>query len=125
MATPINPAGYQFIRDAVQAAWTHIELRNSANAAVLCLPLTDPRVTWTHQAGAQELELTVVITSDDADIQSIGLPINFAASALYAQASGGSVMDGPRIFDEFIMAGADPAKPDELTVRHRIQIPQV
>lgn len=120
----ITSHGYQDFRNYVQANWTYIELRRTNGTPVLRLPVSDPRVSWNHAPGAQELELVAIITAIDADIQAIGLPIVFGESAVFTQTEGGNARSVVT-FPDFNMAQADPAEPDKLTVRHRIQIPQI
>lgn len=113
----INANGYQSIRDFIQANWKHIELRDDVGTAVLRISTSDSRVTWTHSAGSQTLELTIVVKGADAGIT---LPQTFASSAIYDVASGGSPYS-EEPFSSFTMEGTG----DELTVKHQIQVPKV
>lgn len=113
----INTAGYQSIRDAIQASWKYIELRDGGGAAILRIGIGDARVTWTHVANAQTLELTVVIKGSDAGMV---LPKTFASSALYSVSTAGSAYS-VESFTPFTMEGTL----DELTIKHQIQVPLI
>jgi len=113
----INQDGYQSIRDFVQANWTYIELRDDTNTAILRLDPTDSRVSFTHVAGSQTLELQIVVSGSDTEVT---LPQTFASSAIYDVASGGTAYS-EESFTAFTMEGTS----DQLTVKHQIQVPQV
>lgn len=113
----ITSAGYQDIRDHVEATWTYHELRDGSAAAIVRLALSDSRVTWTHAANAQTLELTTIITGSDVDIT---LPQTFAASALYKVATSGSALS-EESFTQFTIEATN----DQLTIKHRVEIPRV
>lgn len=112
-------AGYQDIRDYIQATWQYIEVRDTAGVAVVRLPVSDARVDWIHAAGAQTLLLRVVLTGSDADIAE---PITLRSSAIYKVAAGGSAFGV-----ETLVEGDAPinAPPDTVTITHSIQVPQV
>jgi hypothetical protein len=112
----INTAGYQSIKDYIQANWKYIELRNGATPIVRLSP-SDSRVTWTHQAGSQTLKLQIIVKGSDTDIP---VPQTFTASAIYSVATGGSAYS-VESFTPFTME----TDQDELTVVHNIQVPQV
>lgn len=113
----INASGYQSIRDYIQANWKYIELRDGIGTAILRADTSDNRVSWTHTAGSQTLELTIVVKGADAGIT---LPQTFASSAIYDVASGGNPFS-VEAFTSFTMEGTG----DELTVKHQIQVPKV
>jgi hypothetical protein len=113
----INTAGYQSIRDYIQANWKYIELRDDLGAAILRLSPSDSRVTWTHLAGDQTLKLQIVVKGSDSDIP---LPQTFSSSAIYSVVTGGSAFS-VESFTSFTME----TDQDELTVIHSIQVPQV
>lgn len=113
----INASGYQSIRDFIQSKWKFIELRDNTSQPILRLDTSDNRVSWTHTAGSQTLELTIVVKGGDVGIT---LPQTFASSAIYDVASGGSPYS-VESFTPFTMEGAG----DELTVKHQIQVPKV
>ena len=113
----ITSSGYQSIRDFVESNWKYIELRSDANTPILRLGVGDPRVSWIHNEGAQTLELQIVVKGSDPEIN---LPMTFASSAIYSQASGGSA-HSVETFSPFTME----ATGDELTVIHQLEIPEV
>jgi hypothetical protein len=113
----ITEAGYQTLRDFIVANWTYVELRDAGSDPVLRLGTDDPRVSWTHQEGAQVLELTVVLRGSDADV-SLGTA--FTGSAIFSVAAGGSALSDES-FTPFTIA--DTA--DQLTIRHRFEVPKV
>lgn len=116
----VNAAGYQDIRDRIEANWQYIELLNAAGTAVVRLPVSDPRVTWVHTPGAQTLQLQVVVQGSDADIP---VPVTLRSSALYKAASGGSPMHGPRAFTEGDFTFSADA--DRCTITHSLSVPQI
>lgn len=115
----INANGYQDIRDRIEANWTYVELRDGSSAAIVRLPVSDSRVTWTHTPGAQTLELTTVIKGDDTDIAAL-LPKTFASAALFKVAEAGDAMVA-ETFTSFTMSTAA----DQLTVIMKVEVPQV
>lgn len=115
----VQNAGYQDIRDYIQDNWKYIELRNESQNPVLRIGIGDPRVTWTHTAGAQTLEMTCVIRGNDPDVVSL-LPQTFAGAALFKVASGGSAMSAEE-FTNFTMSSAS----DQLTIIYQLEVPQV
>jgi len=117
MAEILN-AGYQTIRDFVEANWTHVELRDDVGATIVRLEIaTDARCSWIHSPGDQTLKLQVVITGSDADIT---LPQTFGGAAMYNVASGGDTLAE----DTFTEATLEAAE-DQLKVVIDIEIPQV
>jgi len=115
----ISANGYQDIRDRIQAGWQYIELRDEAGVPIVRLPESDPRVTWTHEPGAQTLELTVVVKGDDADIAPL-LPKTFGSAALYTVPTDGDPM-AVESFTQFTMS----TEADQLTVIFKVEVPQV
>lgn len=115
----VQNAGYQDIRDYIQANWKYIELRDEEQDPVLRIGIEDPRVTWTHTTGAQTLEMTCVIKGSDSDVASL-LPQTFAGAALFKVASGGSAMSA-EVFTNFTMSSAS----DQLTIVYQLEVPEV
>lgn len=115
----VQNAGYQDIRDYIQANWKYIELRDEEQDPVLRIGIEDPRVTWTHTTGAQTLEMTCVIKGSDSDVASL-LPQTFAGAALFKVASGGSAMS-EEVFTNFTMSSAS----DQLTIVYQLEVPEV
>lgn len=117
MASEVSSAGYQDLRDYIQNYWIYIELRNSQGNPVLRLGTLDPRVSWKHAAGAQELILQIEISGSDADIT---LPVTIAGSAIFKESTGGD----SRSEDTFTVVTLEDAL-DKATIRHKIQIPEI
>lgn len=124
MATEIREAGYQAVRDYIDsgastpADWDYIELRDDTNSQVLRVSITgDSRAQWVHSAGDQVLEAEIVVSGGDGDVPT---PTTFAGSAFYKAASGGSEL----AYDSFTNATIESSD-DQLTVSHRIEVPQV
>jgi hypothetical protein len=120
----VSAAGYQDIRDYIQANWQYIEIRNAGaagtgGAAVVRLPVSDARVDWIHTGGAQALQLRVVLTGSDADIAE---PVTLRSSAIYKVASGGSALSAE------VLAEGDAtinAPADSVTITHTIEVPDI
>ena len=114
-----SSAGYQSVRDLIQANWTFIEVRDNTGTAIVRLPGTDPRVTWTHTAGAQTLKRQVVIKGSDSDISSL-LPKTFGSVAIFSVASGGDVL-ASETFTNFTMESTS----DQITLVLNMEVPKV
>ena len=113
----VTSVAYQNLRDYIQSSWKYIELKNESDSPILRIDPTDSRVTWTHNVNAQTLELTCVITGNDADIT---LPCTFKSSAIYNVSTGGNAFSTEN-FTPFSMVN----EADQLTIKHQIQVPQV
>ena len=113
----IKTAGYQDLRDHIESTWAYIELRDNEGTAIVRIPVSDPRVSWTHSPGAQVLELTVTVKGSDADIP---VPQTIAGSALYKVAAAGNALS-EETFTAFTIMAAE----DEITIKHQVQVPQV
>ncbi|WP_003545437.1 hypothetical protein [Desulfotomaculum nigrificans] len=113
----ITASAYQNLRDYIQNNWKYIELRDDTNTPIFRIDTSDPRVTWTHTAGANPLELTCVISGSDTDIT---LPKTFASSAIYNVATGGDAFS-IETFTPFTMTNTA----DQLIIKHQIQVPQI
>lgn len=120
----ITNAGYQDLRDRIQANWTFIEVRDASalgtgGAAIVRLPISDARVTWVHAAGAQALQLRVVLTGSDADVP---VPVTARSSAIYTVATLGTPMSAE------VLAEGDAsinASADKITITHTIEVPDI
>ena len=119
MTRPITSAGYQDVRDHIVANWNYFAIYDEQENELLRIPTTDPRCTWVHAPGAQELDLQVVLKGTDADIASL-MPVKVAFSGLFKVATGGDELsyDG---FAEFNIASSA----DILTINHKVQVPQI
>lgn len=113
----ITENGYQSIRNYIEANWIYHSLRDEEDAEIIRISPSDARTSWTHDAGAQVLELTTTVTGADDDIIP---PQTFAGSELYDVSSGGSPL-ADEIFTSFTIE----TDGDELTIKHRLEIPQV
>jgi hypothetical protein len=113
----ITNAGYKDIRSHIEDAWKYHELRDIDGNVVVRLSTSDSRVNWTHDPLSQILEITTVIRGSDDDII---LPKSFASSALYNVGVGGEALSVEGFSQFTIEAGSD-----QLTVRHRIEVPRV
>lgn len=113
----ITQTGYQGIRDFIEANWKFIELRNESGAKIVRLDTSDDRVNFTHVPGAQTLELSIVITGNDTEIT---LPTTFASSVIFTSAEGAEAVTAVEAFSPFEMTMEE----DQITVRHRIEVPQ-
>ena len=114
----VTTAGYQDVRDYLEANWVYIELRDDADNPVMRLDTTDERVEWTHESEDQVLVLKVTLQGDDEDVT---LPQKFEGSVIYKQAEGGDALTPVESFTIFEMA----AEEDQLTVKHKLEVPQV
>lgn len=114
----ITNAGYQSIRNHMENTWKYIELRDDQGQAILRLGTDDPRVSFTHAPGAQTLELSVVIKGDDAEVS---LPQKFNSSVIFNEVTGGEAMTPVEEFALFEMTTTE----DQITVRHRIEVPRM
>ena len=112
-------AGYQDLRDYIEANWQYIEIRDTGGAAIVRLPVSDPRVEWVHSGGAQTLQLRVVLTGSDSDVP---VPVTARSSAIFKVASGGSAFGVETLAEGDATISADP---DNITITHSIQVPQV
>ncbi len=113
----VTEAGYQSIRDFIEANWIYHSLRDDVDGEVLRISPSDARCEWTHTAGEQVLELTTTVTGADDDITP---PVTIAGSKLFELSSGGDARA-----DETMTSFTIESTSDELTVKHRVQVPQV
>jgi hypothetical protein len=114
-------AGYQDVRDYITSAggWAYLEIQDASGTPHLRVNIvSDARVSWTHGGGAQELEVTAVFTGSDSDVD---LSDVFAKSALFKAASGGSSLHT----ETFAQAFTFNNDADQLTIKHRLQVPTV
>jgi hypothetical protein len=113
----ITTAGYQDIRDHIEATWIYVEFLDNSDDVILRLPLSDDRVDWTHAPSARTLELTTVITGSDVDIT---LPQDFRKSSIYKVATAGDALS----LESFTIFTIE-AESDQLTIKHRIEVPKI
>ena len=110
----ITQAGYASIRKYIEENWNTIELLDDAGKQILKLNTSDPRVEFTHAPGAATLELSVVVKGNDPGMT---LPKKFASSVVHNAQGPVTAVES---FSNFEMTMAE----DQLTVRHRIEVPQ-
>lgn len=85
MPIEFDGSGYEWIRETlIRNSSLHIELQDSNGNAIVRLPLSDSRVSWTHAQGANPMELSVEINGSDSDIS---LPVTIDQAALFPDAS--------------------------------------
>ncbi len=108
---------YMLIRDLLESKVKYIELRDDTGAKIIRIPLTDPRVTHTYDRTKQEQVYSVLIKGTDVDIP---IPTVFASSALFETADS---VDALSI--ETMTTFQLNAEVDELTITHRLQVPEV
>lgn len=120
----ITHEGYQFIRDHIEATWTYMELRDENDQAITRIAITDPRLTWIHEPGAQVLILQALVKGADPDIP---VPCTIKSSALFAQVVGGNTLsvDLLRGDNDVEVVAVVGASLDEVTVLHYIEAPRV
>lgn len=113
----VTTEAYQDLRDYIEDNWDYIEFRDDADNPVVRLGVSDPRIEWSHTAGDQELEITAVLRGDDGDITT---PQTISKSLIFKQDTGGDPLSVEEL-TEFTIEQDD----DELTVKHKIQVPQI
>ncbi len=118
----IKTAGYQSIRDLMEANWIFIELRSSMGSPWGRLEVgEDPRVYWSHEPNSRTLEITVELKGDDGDLDvgSSG-PVEFGQSGLYLADTGGDELSS----NTFTSVTLE-VEEDQLVVKHRVEVPVV
>jgi hypothetical protein len=114
----ITTAGYENIRQHILDSWIWIELRDDTNTPVLRISTSDPRVAWTSlDPTTNPLELVITIEGADVDVP---VPTTFQYSAIYDVNTAGDAYS-VESFTVFTIS----ANEDQLTVRHRIEVPQI
>jgi hypothetical protein len=114
----ILTAGYEDIREHIIDTWIWIELRDEIGDPVVRLSTADPRVSFTSlDPTVNPIELVITVEGADGDIP---VPTTFRYSAIFNVGTLGS----PFSVEEFTQFTIN-APEDQLTVRHRIQVPQI
>lgn len=123
MSSEILSAGYQDIRDYIEDNWVHIAICEGTSE-ILRRSVSHGTVSWAHDPGDQVLILSIVISGSDPEFedQSPGdlLPQTLDRSRIHKTDSD-TDPKADRSFTAFTLETVD----DELTVRHRIQVPQI
>jgi hypothetical protein len=110
----LTEAGYQLLRDHLQANCRYVEVKNERGARLWLMPITDPRCSWTHAPGARTLELTLTFKGSEQE------PATIAGIALYADENGTTSLS-TETFSQFAITNSA----DVLTIRYHIQVPKV
>lgn len=118
----VSNYGYQKVRDFIQTNWKYIELQDSNGVAVIRIGVGDSRVTWTHSANAQTLQLQIIINGSDVGATAL-TPKTISKSAIFDVASGGTAIAVEDFLPEDVatMTKAE----DKVTLQHDIQVPQL
>lgn len=111
----INQYGYQKIREFVIANWTYLEVRTPTGTVLKRFGTADGLVI-TGSGTTQTIEYKVVISGADATFanQVVGRSVVFDSST-------GTNAIATESFTSFTFESAD----DELTIIHKLQVPQV
>lgn len=111
----INQHGYEKLRSFVIANWTYLEVRTPTGIVLKRFSTTDGLII-TGTSTSTEIVYKVVISGSDATFlnQEVG------QSILFDTASGGSAI-ATETFTTFTFESID----DELTIIHKLQVPQV
>ena len=119
--TEITTAGYQSLRDYIETGsgpgWGYVEIRDGAGNVWERLPLSDARVSWTHDPGATPLVLEVEVSGDDADVT---LPEELEQVALYEDETGGDAMA-----DGTITQVTLEQETDQVIIKAEVEIPEI
>jgi len=110
----INQYGYEKIRSWILGSWTFLELRSPDGTVLKRFGVADG-LTITGNATTQELEYRLVVNGDATFLgQTVGKSVLFdSADSTNAIAT--------EVFTAFEFLSAD----DQLTVNHRLQVPQI
>lgn len=113
----IEENAMQAIRDYIQSNWNYIELASYLGTVWKRLPITDPRIQWTHTPGSQTMQLTIVISGTDSDVT---LPLKIGKISMFNVPSGGSALVS-ELFTEQTISIIE----NVLTLTYQLQIPKV
>lgn len=114
----VTEYAYQQLRDFIEANWKWIELQDPEGNPIIRLSPDDARVTWSHAKGDRVLNLRIVVTGDDAEIN---LPVTFAKSVIYDSNAPDAEPISVEPFTNFTME--DPQ--DQIVIQHKIQVPRL
>ncbi len=116
MSVEIQEAGYQSVRDFVEANWIWFELRDDNGEAIFRVDITDDeRFQWTHIPGAPMLVLEGLISGSE-----LSLPETVEGAALFDSETSEDIL-AEDTATEFVFE--DTA--DLLQIFFRIEIPEV
>lgn len=119
MSVEISSAGYLDLRNYIESAngWKWAELRDSLGAVWKRISTDDPRVSWTHNAEDNPLELSITLTGSDMDMD---LPEEFKTVALFKADTGGDALAVGDITQVIL-----EQETDQVIIRAQIQVPQI
>jgi len=110
----INNYGYEKLREYILSSWNYIEVQNESGIALKRFGIADG-LQITRNATTQEIEYKLVITGDATFLgKTVG------KSVLLEVATNGSPI-ATEIFAPFTFESAD----DQLTIIHKLQVPQI
>ncbi len=113
----ITNFAYMEIRDLLEGKIKYIELRDDIGAKIIRIPITDERVTHVYDRTKQEQTYSVLIKGTDADIP---IPCTFASTALF------ETLDSTEAISvEQTTSFQLNAEVDELTITHKLQVPEI
>jgi len=122
MSTELTAAGYKNLREAIQARWLYVSIRNSSDAEIVRLEIAeDARCTWQDNGTPNPTVLEIALSADDVDLSG-SLPLTIAGTKLFVGSTGGDSLSEDT-FANATLASADPA--DTLTITHNIQVPEI
>jgi len=127
MAQELPNAGYESIRDLINSSrsapsqWDYIALVDDSGTEVIRVSITgDGDASWSTEdqdsSGSNET-MVVTYTITGADVTT---PVTINTSQLYDTSSGGSPLSEDTFTDATLNSDSD-----ELTVEHRVEVPQV
>ena len=108
---------YELIRDLLESKIKCIELRDNTGTKIIRIPITDERVTHVYDRTKQEQTYSVLIKGTDADIP---IPTIFGGTALFE-----GIDSTEAISVEQTTSFQLNADVDELTITHKLQVPEV
>lgn len=116
MATEINQYGYQKIREFVIANWKYLEVRTPTGTVLKRFGTADGLVI-TGNGSTPEISYKLVIKGSDALFanQTVG------KSVIFDSPTGTNAIATESLSTSFTFESAD----DELTIIHKLQVPQV
>lgn len=119
MSTEITAEGYLDIRNYIESAsgWPWVEVRDDTSTPWGRFNTTDPRVEWTHEVGANPLELSISLTGSDADMT---LPETFAEVAFFKEEIGGDALAAGPITNVTLEQTTD-----QLVIKAQVEVPEI
>ncbi len=108
---------YMQIRDLLESKIKYIELRDNTGTKIIRIPITDERVTHVYDRTKQEQTYSVLIKGTDEDIP---IPTTFGGTALFEE-----IDSTEAISVEQTTSFQLNAEVDELTITHKLQVPEV